>query len=105
MWRVFICTAGTRGVHQAEFYAPSEVLSGFMADRTRINLASPCQVSPIHFSASPFALCEGATYTWDFTGGALLANVGPEAWVAYETEGVYPVALTVTDANGNQFNR
>ena len=53
-----IRTAGTRGVHQAEFYAPSEVLSGFMADRTRINLASPCQVSPIHFSAVPVALCE-----------------------------------------------
>ena len=96
-----IRTAGTRGVHQAEFYAPSEVLSGFMADRTRINLASPCQVSPIHFSAVPVALCEGATYTWDFTGGALLEDAGAEAWVAYETEGVYPVTLTVTDANGN----
>ena len=96
-----IRTAGTRGVHQAEFYAPSEVLSGFMADRTRINLASPCQVSPIHFSAVPVALCEGATYTWDFTGGALLEDAGAEAWVSYETEGVYPVTLTVTDANGN----
>ena len=96
-----IRTAGTRGVHQAEFYAPSEVLSGFMADRTRINLASPCQVSPIHFSAVPVALCEGATYTWDFTGGALLEDAGAEAWVSYETEGVSPVTLTVTDANGN----
>ena len=40
-------------------------------------------------------------YTWEFTGGVVLEDAGAEAWVAYETEGVYPVTLTVTDANGN----
>ena len=96
-----IRTAGTRGVHEAEFYSPSEVLSGFMVDRRHINLASPCQASPIHFSAVPVAICEGITYTWDFYGGSVLDEAGAEVWVAYETEGLYPVTLTVTDGDGN----
>ena len=34
-------------------------------------------------------------------GGELIESNGPDAWVAFETEGNYSVALTVTDANGN----
>jgi len=96
-----IRTAGTRGVHQADFYQPSEVLAGFMANRTRINLSSPCQVEPIHFSATSVVLCDGALYSWDFPGGETLEINGEEAWVAYDSVGNYPVTLTVTDTEGN----
>ena len=95
-----IRTAGTRGVHQAAFYAPSDVLAGFMADRTDVNLASPCQQDPIHFSAVSVLRCDGATYEWTFGGGTVLAIEGPEAWVAFDQEGAYDVGLTVTDADG-----
>jgi len=95
-----IRTAGTRGVHQAAFYAPSDVLAGFMADRTDVNLASPCQQDPIHFSAVSVVRCDGATYEWTFGGGTVLAIEGPEAWVAFDQEGTYDVGLTVTDADG-----
>jgi len=95
-----IRSAGTRGVHQAEFYAPSSVLAGFMADRTRINLATPCETAPVHFSAVSVVRCEGATYAWEFPGGTVLAIEGPDAWVEYVTEGTHSVTLTVTDAEG-----
>ncbi len=96
-----IRVAGTRGVHQADFFAPSDVLSGFMADRTHLNLASPCQVSPVHFSAVSVVNCAGATYEWDFGSGTLLETTGPEAWVVFDEVGTYAITLTVTDAEGN----
>lgn len=99
-----IRAAGTRGVHQADFHEPSDVLAGFMADRRRINLASPCTVEPIHFASVSVALCAEAQYEWDFPGGEAYLGEGDqagEAWVWYEDEGVFPVTLTVTDANGN----
>ena len=95
-----IRTAGTRGVHQADFYAPSQVLAGFMADRTHLNLASPCTADPVHFSAVSVALCDGATYDWDFPGGTVLTTDGPDAWVVYDTPGNFDVTLAVTDATG-----
>ncbi len=96
-----IRTAGTRGVHQSEFKEPSSVLAGFMADRRRINLASPCTVSPIHFASVSVALCDGAQYQWDFPGGESSGEGESEAWVWYQEEGTFPVTLTVTDAEGN----
>jgi len=76
------------------------VLAGFMADRTHLNLASPCTADPVHFSAVSVALCEGATYDWDFPGGTVLAIEGPDAWVVYDTPGNFDVTLAVTDATG-----
>lgn len=96
-----IRVAGTRGVHQADFKEPSSVLSGFMADRRRINLASPCTVSPIHFASVSVALCDAAQYSWDFPGSVSNDTEGSEAWVWYQSEGSFPVSLTVTDAEGN----
>ena len=96
-----IRTAGTRGVHQSDFKEPSSVLAGFMADRRRINLASPCTVSPIHFASVSVALCDGAQYQWDFPGGESNGEGESEAWVWYQEEGNFPVTLTVTDAAGN----
>jgi photosystem II stability/assembly factor-like uncharacterized protein len=96
-----IRVAGTRGVHQAAFKDSSSVLAGFMADRRRINLASPCTVSPVHFVSVSVVLCEGVQYEWDFPGGEAAAVDEEEAWVWYQEEGSFPVTLTVTDAAGN----
>ena len=65
-----------------------------------VNLASPCQQDPIHFSAVSVVRCDGATYEWAFGGGTVLAIEGPEAWVAFDQEGTYDVGLTVTDTDG-----
>ena len=95
-----IRTAGTRGVHQAEFYAPSDVLAGFMASTTSVNLASPCDAAPIRFMDVSVARCEGATYEWGFPGGSPSVASGEEVWVAYDEVGAFDVMLTVTDALG-----
>ena len=52
-----------------------------------------------HHFGSARCLVRGHVHV-GLTGGALLEDADAEAWVAYETE-VYPVTLTVTDANGN----
>lgn len=96
-----IRTAGTRGVHQADFHHPSDVLSGFMADRTEINLATPCTVSPIHFSSVSVATCESTDYAWQFPGATSFVVEGAEAWALYDEAGSYDVSLTVTDSAGN----
>ncbi len=95
-----IRTAGTRGVHQAEFYAPSELLAGFMADRTQINLASPCSVDPVRFVDVSVAPCEGTIYAWEFPGGMPSTASGLDVSVLYENVGNHDVTLTVTDAEG-----
>ena len=95
-----IRAAGTRGVHQAPLFEPSSVLAGFMVDRTRLNLASPCVSKPIHASAVSVIRCEGATYEWTFEGGQVVDTNGPDAWVDYQEAGTFDVTLTVTDAEG-----
>lgn len=93
--------AGSRGVYESEFYAPSTVQSAFMADRLVINAALECNPEPVRFSATPVALCDGADYEWSFPGGDVVQLSGPEALVTYGTPGSYSVSLTVTDADGN----
>ena len=95
-----IRAAGTRGVHQAPLFEPSSVLAGFMVDRTRLNLASPCVSQSIHASALSVVRCEGATYEWTFEGGQVVDTNGPDAWVDYQEAGTFDVTLTVTDAEG-----
>ena len=95
-----IRAAGTRGVHQAPLFEPSSVLAGFMVDRTRLNLASPCVSQSIHASAVSVVRCEGATYEWTFEGGQVVDTNGPDAWVDYQEAGTFDVTLTVTDAEG-----
>ena len=95
-----IRTAGTRGVHQASFYEPSSVRAGFMVDRTRLNLATPCAADPIHVSAVSVVRCEEATYDWSIEGGQVVEANGPDVWVDFQEAGTFDITLTVTDADG-----
>ncbi|MBT5148304.1 MAG: PKD domain-containing protein [Flavobacteriales bacterium] len=97
-----IRTAGSRSVHESPFYSPSEVQASFMADRTSLNLATPCDSPPIHFSDVSVVRCEGAQYIWEFEGGVPNSATGPEAYVYYENAGAFDVTLTVINSEGNQ---
>jgi PKD repeat protein len=93
--------AGSRGVHQNDFYTPSEPQAAFMADKLNINLALQCAPDTIRFSDTSALLCEGATFEWVFEGGAAEAADGPEPRVTYAAPGTYDVTLTITDADDN----
>ena len=95
-----IRTAGSRSVHESPFYSPSTVEAGFMADRTEINLASPCTTPPVHFTDVSVAKCEGTEYVWTFEGGEPSEATGPDAYVSYSVPGSYSVSLTVTQSDG-----
>ena len=95
-----IRTAGSRSVHESPFYSPSSVQAGFMADRTEINLATPCNTPPVHFSDVSVVRCEGAEYVWSFEGGEPVTAIGPDAYVNYNEVGEFDVTLTVTDVDG-----
>jgi hypothetical protein len=95
-----IRTAGSRSVHESPFYSPSSVQAGFMADRTEINLATPCNTPPVHFSDVSVVRCEGAEYVWSFEGGEPVTAIGPDAYVNYNEVGEFGVTLTVTDVDG-----
>nr|MBC8150598.1 T9SS type A sorting domain-containing protein [Bacteroidota bacterium] len=95
-----IRTAGSRSVHESPFYSPSSVQAGFMADRTEINLATPCNTPPVHFSDVSVVRCEGAEYVWSFEGGEPVTAIGPDAYVNYIEVGEFDVTLTVTDVDG-----
>ena len=96
-----IRSAGSRGVHEADFHTPSAVQAGFMADRLTFNAAVQCTPEPVHFSATSVVMCEGATYAWQFPGGVPTNTDQAETDVLYAEPGSYSVTLTVTDANGN----
>ena len=96
-----IRAAGPRSVHQSPFYSESQVQAGFMADRTEINLGSPCHAEPIHFSDVSVAKCEGTTYDWTFEGGSPSTANGTDVYVDYDTVGDFDVTLTVTQADGS----
>ena len=95
-----IRTAGPRSVHQSPFYETSSVQAAFMLDQTQINLASPCDTPPVHFSDVSVVKCDGASYQWSFPGGSPSSASTPEAYVVYNEPGSYEVSLTVTNANG-----
>ncbi len=95
-----IRTAGSRSVHESPFYGPSSVQAGFMADRTEVNLASPCTTPPVHFTDVSVAKCEGTSYVWNFEGGEPSVASGPYAYVNYSEPGSYSVSLTVTELDG-----
>ena len=93
---------GDPGVHQASFYEPSSVRAGFMVDRTRLNLATPCAADPIHVSAVSVVRCEEATYDWSIEGGQIVEANGPDVWVDFQESGTFDITLTVTDADEHQ---
>ncbi len=97
-----IRTAGSRSVHESAFFSPSDVQAAFMADRTQINIATPCDTPPIHFTDVSVVRCNGAQYLWEFEGGIPNSATGPEADVHYENIGAFDVTLTVIDSEGNQ---
>ena len=97
-----IRAAGSRSVHESPFYSPSSVQAGFMADRTEINLATPCNTPPIHFTDVSVVRCDGTQYLWEFEGGIPNSATGPEADVYYENTGAFDVTLTVIDSEGIQ---
>lgn len=96
-----IRAAGNRGVHEAPFHTPSAVQAGFMADRLRVNQASPCDLQPVRFSDVSVAPCAGTTYAWSFPGGVPAVASSPEVEVVYSELGTYDVSLTATDSAGN----
>ncbi len=100
-----IRVAGPRSVHQSPFYSESEVQAGFMADKTDINLGSPCHPEPIHFSDVSVAKCEGTTYSWNFEGGYPSSATGTEVYVDFSAVGSYDVSLTVTQSDGQTDTR
>ena len=71
-----------------------------MLDQTQINLASPCDTPPVHFSDVSVVVCDGASYQWSFPGGTPSAASASEAYVVYSEPGSYEVSLTVTNADG-----
>jgi PKD repeat protein len=73
-----------------------------MADRTTLNLATPCDSPPIHFSDVSVVRCEGAQYLWEFEGGVPSSSTGSEADVYYDNAGAYDVTLTVINSEGAQ---
>lgn len=93
--------AGPRGVHKSPFYAPSAVLASFTADRLELNVGVTCTPEPIRFADNSVVLCSGAIYAWTFEGGIPQSEGGEVVLVDYDTEGVFDVTLTVTDAEGN----
>ncbi|PCJ81195.1 MAG: hypothetical protein COA49_05660 [Bacteroidetes bacterium] len=95
-----IRTAGPRSVHESPFHSPSTVHAQWMADRTEINLGSPCFTPPIHFSDVSVVECEGAEYVWTFEGGIPSNPTGPDVFITYNSVGEYDVTLEVTDAQG-----
>lgn len=95
-----IRAAGSRSVHESPFYSTSNVQAAFMADRTELNLASPCSTTPIHFSDVSVVRCEGAEYVWTFEGGMPESATGPDVYVSFNLAGEYDVTLTVTDLDG-----
>lgn len=97
-----IRTAGSRSVHESSFFSPSDVQAAFMADRTSLNLATPCDSPPIHFSDVSVVRCEGAQYLWEFEGGVPSSSTGSEADVYYDNAGAYDVTLTVINSEGAQ---
>ena len=97
-----IRTAGSRSVHESPFYSPSDVQASFMADRTQINIATPCESPPVHFTDVSVIRCDGAQYLWEFEGGVPNSATGPEADVYYENAGAFDVTLTVIDSEGGQ---
>ncbi len=95
-----IRAAGSRSVHESPLHTPSTVQAHWMADRTEINLGSPCSNPPIHFSDVSVVKCEGAQYVWTFEGGIPSSATGPDVYISYETVGEFDVTLEVTDADG-----
>ena len=100
-----IRVAGSRSVHESTFYEDSEVVAGFMGNKTEVNLANPCHPAPIHFTDVSVVKCDGATYEWVFEGGLPATSSGTDVYVDYNAVGSYDVSLTVTDANGNSNTR
>jgi len=96
-----IRAAGSRGVHEASFYAPSAVVAGFAADRLELNIALSCIPEPVRFTDLSVVACEGAQYAWIFEGGIADALDQETTFVSYDTPGTYDVTLTVTDSEGN----
>ena len=94
-------SAGNRGVHEVDFVTPSAVQAGFMADRLKINLASPCETPPVRFAEVAVARCGDLSFAWTFEGGAPATATGPEVYVQYTAPGAYDVTCTVTDGEGN----
>ncbi|MFM1931792.1 MAG: hypothetical protein RL226_1095, partial [Bacteroidota bacterium] len=93
--------AGSRGVHQSDFEAPSEVLAAFMADKLFINMALSCDADTIRFADTSVLRCNGAEYVWSFPGATWFETAETTAQAIYASPGSYDVTLTVTDADGN----
>lgn len=96
-----IRAAGSRGVHESDFYEPSSVLAGFSADRLELNLALNCVSDPIRFTDLSVVTCNDVQYEWTFEGGTADANDQETVFVTYSEPGTYDVTLTVTDEEGN----
>lgn len=62
--------------------------------------AEMCQGQSVTFDAGISSGAGTLTYNWTFTGGSPATSTLATPTVTYNTQGQYPVTLTVTDANG-----
>lgn len=94
-------TAGSRGVHQCDFYEESSVLAGFTADQLKVNLGVRCDNDTVYFADNSVLRCENAVYAWTFEGAEPSSSEDINPAVVYSEPGTWDVTLTVTDEDGN----
>jgi PKD repeat protein len=92
--------AGSRGVHQADFYEESDVIAGLTASKLKINLGVQCEADTIRFTDNSVVACEGASFIWNFEGGTASSLTDETVYVVYDETGTFNVTLTVIGANG-----
>ncbi|WP_306641187.1 VPS10 domain-containing protein [Sanyastnella coralliicola] len=93
--------AGSRSVHQNDFYTPSALQVGFTANKLEVNMALQCALDTIRFTDNSVLRCAGASYDWTFEGAVESGSEGYNAMAMWNTPGTYDVSLTVTDEEGN----
>lgn len=96
-----IRSAGSRGVHQSNFYEEPDIQAAFTANKTYLNLGIQCEADTIHFTENSVIRCEGASFSWTFDGGVPATSDQLEPQVTYALAGEYDVSLTITDGDGN----
>ncbi|MCB0759970.1 MAG: T9SS type A sorting domain-containing protein [Flavobacteriales bacterium] len=96
-----IRSAGSRGVHQCDFYEDFALQASFMASQTVINLGVQCESDTIRFVDNSVVRCGDLSYEWNFNGGTVVEDLGDEMLVLFSALGSYDVSMTITDGNGN----
>jgi photosystem II stability/assembly factor-like uncharacterized protein len=94
-------SAGSRGVHQCDFYEDSDIQAAFTASKTYLNLGLQCKADTIRFVDNSIIRCAGASFSWTFEGADPATSEELEPLVTYASAGTYDVSLTINDGDGN----